>query len=700
MRKLLTTVLVAVVLAAVGGNVVVAAPGDLSPCRAFLDIAGHPAEEALTILGALGVFTGGFGLGGLVQPDDIISRAQFCKVVIIGTGREALAECLEHSKPSFKDSGRIPSWAWGFVNAAVGQGIIKGYPDKTFRPDDPVTYGEAVAMLIRSVPGHNARVPSGEIDPVLVPSVPGHDVPVPPATWPTNYTFYGATKGFTGGVSTNDPYAPCTRGNMARMLVATMQVDPLDGSGLPDTDAAILEDHQRWWTGTLTGRTGGEISLADHAGPIALGDPVYMVNASSYDVCRGGEVLCVADSARRVVVISRKSGGVNSGSFRRLGSDATGPYLEVKEGDKRFYYTGSVKVVLNKDGVTSNTQASLREGDYIEVTLNTSGLATAVKATRYDLICVRKGSGPVYTYAPHSEDYIDAFTRSSSGQPARVTLPVISPFYYYRPGSGWLIAASAGFDIGAQAEVYVNDLRRTRDELVKRDVVKIATFGAKGYTDQNSIVYVRATRILVEGTVVSNASKTDAGGIHYYTRLKTGDVERDYERHDDYLSSPPGLGTRQRYGADGNAALFCPIPYPDTSSVVYVDMAVVSTDGATIRYEIICDVRGETITYRCSSDRTSWVKSFRKLTIEGATGLVIAGTLLTLEASSYVVMAHASTNVTLQGGGQTRFGDDPVVYRKSGDIYTYIGCVGLTDGWTVSAYLMPDGLIGCVVYTP
>jgi len=64
------------------------------------------------------------------------------------------------------------------------------------------------------------------------------------------------------------------------------------------------------------------------------------------------------------------------------------------------------------------------------------------------------------------------------------------------------------------------------------------------------------------------------------------------------------------------------------------------------------------------------------------------------------VMAHASTNVTLQGGGQTRFGDDPVVYRKSGDIYTYIGCVGLTDGWTVSAYLMPDGLIGCVVYTP
>jgi hypothetical protein len=676
-RKLLVAVLVTAILAAWSVSTVVAAPGDLSPSRAFSDIAGHPAEEALTILGALGVFTGGFGLGGPVEPDGAISRAQYCKVVIIGTGREALAVSREHSRPSFKDSGLIPSWAWGFVNAAVGQGIINGYPDKTFRPDDPVTYGEAVAMLVRSIPGHDGRVPK--------------------TAWPTSYTSYGAAKGFTGGVSTSVPNAPCTRGDMARMLVATMQVDPLDGSGLPDIDGAILEDHQRWWTGTLTGRTGGEISLGDQAGPIVLGDPVYMLNASSYDVCRGGEVLCVADAARRVVVISRRSGGATAGYFRQLGADATGPYLEVKEGDKRFYYTGSVRVVLNKDGVTPNTQASLREGDYLEVTLNASGLVTAVKATRYDVICARSGAGPDYAYAPHPEDYVASFSPSSSGQPARLVLPVISPFHYFRPGSGWLMTASAGFEIGAQAEVYVNSLRRTRDELAEKDVVKMATFGAKGYTDQNSIVYVRATRSVVEGTVVSNGSKTDAEGVHYYTRLKTGDVESDHERHDDYLSSPPGIGTRQRYGADGNAALLCSIPYPDEFPVVFVNQAGTTTDGTTTRYHITCDVRGTTLTYECSADRSSWVQSFRRLTIEGSTRRVIAGTLLTPEGS-YTVMAHTSTTVTLQIDSVTRFGPNPVVYRKSNDTYTYIGCEGLTDGWTVSAFIMPDGSIGCVVY--
>ena len=678
MKKLLVAVLVAVILAAWSVSTVVAAPGDLSPSRAFSDIAGHPAEEALTILGALGVFTGGFGLGGPIQPDDIISRAQYCKVVIIGAGKEALAESLEHSRPSFKDSGLIPSWGWGFVNAAVGQGIIKGYPDKTFRPDDPVTYGEAVAMLIRSVPGHNGRVP--------------------PATWPTNYTSYGAAKGFTGGVSTSAPNAPCTRGDMARMLVATMQVDPLDGSGLPDTDGAILEDHRRWWTGTLTGRTGGEITLADQAAPIALSDPVYMLNASSYDVCRGGEVLCVADAARKVVFIKRQTGGATAGYFQRIGSDGSGPYLEVQDG-KRFYYTGAVKVTLNWDSVTPNNQACLQENDYIEVTVNVSGLATSVRATRYDLICVRTSSPSGYEYAPHPEDYILSFTRSSSSQPPRIVLTVTSPFYYYRIGSGWTMTAGAWLDIGTRAEVYINGVRRTRDDLLGNDVIKMATFGAKGYAEPMSIIYVRATRKVVEGRPVANSSKTDASGVRYYTRLKVGEVEKDYERQGDhYLTLAPLIDYRYRFALDEKERLFFSIPFPDEYPIVYVQLATTSS-GQTTTYSVTCDVRGATVIYACAGDNSSWTESFRRLTIQGATGMVIASTLLFPEGS-YTVMAHTSTTVTLQNASATRFGPNAVVYRKSGDIYTYIGCEGLTDGSTVSAYLMTDGSVGCVVYTP
>jgi len=54
---------------------------------AFSDIAGHKAEAALTLMAALGIFTGENGLGNAVKPDDPITRAQFCKVLVVAVGK-------------------------------------------------------------------------------------------------------------------------------------------------------------------------------------------------------------------------------------------------------------------------------------------------------------------------------------------------------------------------------------------------------------------------------------------------------------------------------------------------------------------------------------------------------------------------------------------------------------------------------------
>ena len=50
-------------------------------------------------------------------------------------------------RPGFSDE--IPVWAWGYVNQAVAMGLARGYPDGTFRAEQPVTGHEALAVLVR-----------------------------------------------------------------------------------------------------------------------------------------------------------------------------------------------------------------------------------------------------------------------------------------------------------------------------------------------------------------------------------------------------------------------------------------------------------------------------------------------------------------------------------------------------------------------
>ncbi|MFJ7933343.1 S-layer homology domain-containing protein [Sporosarcina sp. NPDC096371] len=43
------------------------------------------------------------------------------------------------------------SWAKGFIEKAVDQGIIKGYPDGTFKPNNHLTRVQAAALLVRAL---------------------------------------------------------------------------------------------------------------------------------------------------------------------------------------------------------------------------------------------------------------------------------------------------------------------------------------------------------------------------------------------------------------------------------------------------------------------------------------------------------------------------------------------------------------------
>jgi len=675
MKKLLILLLAVAMLGAYSG-LAIAAPGDLSPNPAFSDIAGHPAEAELTALGALGIFTGASGLGGAVEPDSSILRCQYSKVIIMGTGRAALAESLKNIKPNFTDANQIPTWSWGFVNAAVAAGIIDGYSDgpstttKSFKPNNPVKYSEAIKMLVCSVPGHKAQVD-------------------PTTSWPFNFMFYGADHGFTGAVSPADPAANCPRGDMARMLFATMQVDPLE-AGVPDTDAAFLEEGHRIWNLKLVGRTGGDLSLVGFP-VIPLGDPVYMLGATDYAQCVANDVQCVATASEphKVVYIRRKTGSNLTGIFVSLGSDAGGTYLSLKTGPK-VYYTAPVPVHLNQDSVTLNNQTDLDPGDALTINLDAGSKAVLVTAKRYDLIIT-------VAIVPHPEDYLDVVTPSTPVLNTRLQFSALSPFGYWRSG-GTNALHSEILEVSTGAVVTINGLVSNRNALAKNDVVKIASFGAKGYWDATSIIEVAATRQPVTGTIVSNTSVTDSEGTHYYVRMNVGGGEQTIERDDDhYVTWVPTVGMSYTFALNESNMLFSPVIVPDTFPIVYVK-SVSTVSGIPDRYFITVDNRGTEQVFEINFPPVGMQDHFVRLTVDSATGKVTAADNFA-PGGSYTVLAHTSSSATLQALPNTYFGADPplVVYRKDGAVYTYIGCAGLTDGWSVHVRF-DTGAVAVILY--
>jgi hypothetical protein len=86
---------------------------------------------------------------GNLNLDKPITRAEALALVIRISGLESSAELMK-GQTIFSDVSSDPGlqWATGYINLGVGQGIINGYPDGTFKGRNTVTYAEMAKMLL------------------------------------------------------------------------------------------------------------------------------------------------------------------------------------------------------------------------------------------------------------------------------------------------------------------------------------------------------------------------------------------------------------------------------------------------------------------------------------------------------------------------------------------------------------------------
>lgn len=109
------------------------------------DIAKDGATTAVRVLSALGVIEG--YKDGSFKPDKVVTRAEMAALVVRAMGFDSNKGNLE---TPYKDVAK-GDWYSGVIKYATDLGLIKGYADGTFKPNQSVTYFEAITMILRSL---------------------------------------------------------------------------------------------------------------------------------------------------------------------------------------------------------------------------------------------------------------------------------------------------------------------------------------------------------------------------------------------------------------------------------------------------------------------------------------------------------------------------------------------------------------------
>lgn len=153
-------------------------------------------QQAVDVVYALGLMTGDDN--GYFNPEHIVTRGEMaviCTKMLYGSD---FSVSLFEGETVFTD---VPSWAEGYVNAAVAAGITSGYGDGTFGTDDPINTVQCLLMLLKSL-GYFA-----------VPSEFGSDWVTSVLIRAGSLDFFHATE-----LSTDSAHDPITRENVASLV--------------------------------------------------------------------------------------------------------------------------------------------------------------------------------------------------------------------------------------------------------------------------------------------------------------------------------------------------------------------------------------------------------------------------------------------------------------------------------------------------
>ncbi|SDP04887.1 ZU5 domain-containing protein [Paenibacillus sp. yr247] len=105
------------------------------------DTKGHWAEKSIQEMIQMGSIKG--YPDGTFKPDNNITRAEFVSIIV------KAFKLKEQEGKVFADT--VSHWAKKLIATAAANGIISGYSDTTFGPNDPITREQMAAIIVKAV---------------------------------------------------------------------------------------------------------------------------------------------------------------------------------------------------------------------------------------------------------------------------------------------------------------------------------------------------------------------------------------------------------------------------------------------------------------------------------------------------------------------------------------------------------------------
>ena len=155
---------------------------------------------------------------GTFKAEGDITRAEFAAIVVRALGQEAQA-AGSASATSFTDV-KADHWAAGYINIVTRLGIVNGYGDGTFGPEDKVLYEQAIKMIVVAL---------------------GYTPAIGSAGYPVGYLTKAGELGITSGVAGSNGVA-ANRGTVAQLIFNSLDVPVMQQTGYGTNLDYVVQD--------------------------------------------------------------------------------------------------------------------------------------------------------------------------------------------------------------------------------------------------------------------------------------------------------------------------------------------------------------------------------------------------------------------------------------------------------------------------
>ena len=391
---------------------------------AFTDISDPEMATAAAVLQGLGIVSGTSST--TFEPDGTLTRAELCTMTVNAMGLSGQVSTYSR-RTLFSD---VPASAWynGYVNLAASEGVISGYGDGTFGPDDPVTYGQAATILLHLLDYTSAEVGS---------------------VWPQDYTSYCDALGLSDGLGLT-AYQSITRGQAAVLLYRTIK-QTMNGSqqafyetidGVASTADAILLE-----TGAEHGGSTGLLMTYSLSGTDGLA--YYSQSRTQSEVLEGSMGTLLLNSAGQVMGFVPEDGD----SIELTIADATASVLTAQDGTEYRISSGAIVV-------SGGESTSYSTSGYLELDSRAGRTARLYRDADGAVICIYLAGGTLST-----SDAAVAETTSAASSLARALGITNKTYTITKNGAAATEDDLARYDVGyydaAAGVLCVSDYRLT-----------------------------------------------------------------------------------------------------------------------------------------------------------------------------------------------------------------------------------------------